>query len=626
MKRGFRIYTLLLSFLWICGVVLLTGCKEDPVLPTLTTANASDITINTAKTGGNVTSDGGADVTARGVCWAISSQPQVSGSHTSDSKGSGIFTSSLNGLTPGTTYYVRAYATNEAGTAYGNEVTFSTNPLTLAVLTTTDVTGITSTSAVSGGTITSDGGAEVTARGICWGPNLNPTIDQNKTLNGAGTGSFTDNITGLTPATTYHVRAYATNSVGTAYGNDLSFTTSAVTPTLTTSAISAITRTTAVSGGNITSNGGAPVVTRGVCWSTSPGPVATGSHTTDGTGNGTFISNITGLSPNTTYYVRAYATNSAGTSYGNELSFPTSPVTAPTLTTTIASGVTLTAAVSGGNITDDNGGAVTVHGVCWNTTGNPTVSGSKTSDGPGSGSFVSNISGLTAGTLYYARAYATNSAGTGYGNQITFSTSVSDIEGNVYKTVAIGTQLWMQADMKATKLNDNTSIPNITDPGVWSGTTEMAYCWYGNNPSYGTTYGILYNWFTVGTGKLCPAGWHVPTHNEFKALEMFLGMTQAQADLFDWRGTDQGTQMKNTSTWSSGGNGTNSSGFTALGGGYRYGATGEFFDMGTVAYWWSSTENTSTDALYRRLDGNNNKVYAQGVRKQGGKFVRCLKD
>ncbi|HBC78155.1 MAG TPA: hypothetical protein DEO60_14960 [Bacteroidales bacterium] len=631
MKMKLRSYTVLLVALWIGEVVFLTGCKPDPVEPTLTTVATSEVTINSAKTGGNITSNGGAEVTARGVCWGTSVQPLISGSHTTDSKGIGVFTSLLTGLTPGTTYYLRAYATNEAGTAYGNEITFSTVALTLPELTTLAVTGITSTGAVSGGNITKDGGVEVTARGICWSSVANPTISDTKTSNGSGPGSFTANITGLTPGSSYHVRAYATNSVGTAYGNDLPFTASAVTPTLTTAAITSPGRTTAVSGGNITNNGGAAVTARGVCWSTSSGPLATGSHTSDGTGNGTFTSNITGLIPSTSYYVRAYATNSAGTSYGNEQFFTTSPVQVPTVTTTAVTGVTLSAAVSGGNITDDNGGTVTARGVCWNTTGNPTTSDPKTTDGSGTGSFPSNIAGLNSGTVYYVRAYATNSAGSGYGTQQRLSTSASDIDGNIYKTVVIGSQLWMQSDLKTTRYNNNTLIPTVTtgsgSNAAWAALTSAACCWYDNNPSYGSTYGMIYNWYAVETNILCPTGWHVPTDDEFKALELSLGMTQAQVDGTLWRGTDQGTQLKSTLTWTPAG-GTNSSGFTGLGSGYRYGVDGGFNSMGSVNYWWSSTLHWSdtTKALYRRLDSVETGVFREGVIKAGGKSVRCLRN
>jgi uncharacterized protein (TIGR02145 family) len=633
MKRKFRFYAVLLITLWIGEVVLLTGCKEHPAVPTLTTAIASNITINTATTGGDITSNGGAEVTSRGVCWGTASQPMISGSHTSDNKGNGIFSSNLTGLTPGTPYYIRAYATNEAGTAYGNEITFSTIALALPELTTIAVTGITSSAAVSGGNIISDGGATVAVRGICWAATTNPTISDSKTSNGSGTGSFSANITGLTPGSAYHVRAYATNSVGTAYGNDLPFTASAVTPTLTTATISSPTRTTAVSGGNITNNGGATVTARGVCWSTSSGPIATGSHTTDGTGNGIFTSNIAGLSPGTTYYVRAYATNTAGTSYGNELWFPTNPVTAPTVTTTSVTGVTMTAAVSGGNITDDNGGAVSASGVCWNTSGTPTISDFKSTDGTGTGSFSSSIAGLAAGTVYFVRAYATNSAGTGYGSQIRFSTSVSDIDGNVYKTVVIGTQLWMQSDLKTTRYNTNTPIPTVTtidlpsSNAAWAALNSDACCWYDNNPSYGSTYGMIYNWYAVETTMLCPSGWHVPSDADFKILEIYLGMTQLEADNSGWRGTNQGTQLKFTSTWTPS-TGTNSSGFAGLGGGYRYGVDGSFNDMGVVSYWWSSSLHwdDTTKALYRRLDSSEAGVYREGVIKAGGKSVRCLKN
>lgn len=627
MKRKFRFYVVLLITMWIGEVLLLTGCKKDPVLATLTTVVPSNITINAATSGGNITSNGGAEVTSRGVCWGTSSQPVIAGPHTSDSKGNGIFISNLTGLTPATIYYVRAYATNEAGTAYGDEVFFSTIALVLPELTTVAVTGITSSSAVSGGNITSDGWADITARGICWAATINPTISDNKTSNGSGTGSFTANITGLTPGSTYHVRAYATNIVGTAYGNDLSFTALAVTPTLTTANISSPTRTTAVSGGNITSNGGAAVTARGVCWSTSTGPVATGSHTSDGTGNGTFTSNMTGLTPGTTYYVRAFATNIAGTAYGNEVFFTTSPVLVPTLTTTGVTGIALTTAVSGGSISDENGGAVTARGVCWNTSGNPTISDPRSSDGTGSGNFTSNLTGLAAGTVYYVRAYATNSAGTGYGSQVRFSTSVSDRDGNVYITVIIGTQLWMQSDLKTTRLNNNTPIPEVTLNTDWMNLTSMGCCWYDNNPSYGSTYGRLYNWYAVETAMLCPSGWHVPNDSEFKTLETYLGMTQPETDNSGWRGTNQGTQLKFTSTWTPS-TGTNSSGFSALGGGYRFGMDGSFNDFGRVSYWWSSSLHWSdtTKAIYRRLDSSETGVYREGVTKAGGKYVRCLKN
>lgn len=194
------------------------------------------------------------------------------------------------------------------------------------VLTTTAVTNITQTTAISGGNIISDGGAAVKARGICISTGRLPTIRDSKTIDGAGTGVFVSNISGLTPNKTYYVRAYATSRKGTAYGNVISFTTQniVVIPVLTTTTISNITETTAISGGKITFNGGETVTARGVCWSTRQTPSISDNKTTDGTGIGDFVSNISGLTPNTTYYLRAYATNSKGTAYGSEMSFTTS--------------------------------------------------------------------------------------------------------------------------------------------------------------------------------------------------------------------------------------------------------------------------------------------------------------
>ena len=191
-------------------------------------------------------------------------------------------------------------------------------------------------------------------------------------------------------------------------------------PVLVTTAVTAITGTTATSGGTVTSDGGEPVTSRGVVWGTSPGS-STYSATT-GSGIGTFSTNLKSLSAATTYYIRAFATNSIGTSYGNELNFTTASV--PTVTTTAISNITENSATSGGTVTATGGAAITAQGVCWSTTANPTISNSFTTNGTTT-PFTSNLTGLTASTTYYVRAYATNSAGTSYGSQISFTTSAA---------------------------------------------------------------------------------------------------------------------------------------------------------------------------------------------------------
>ena len=189
----------------------------------------------------------------------------------------------------------------------------------IPAITITSVPEITATSVTSAVAITNEGGESVTNKGICWSINQNPTIADNKTINDEGSGSFVSSITGLNPGTTYYIRAFATNLVGTGYSSQTTVKTLALAPLLTTAPVSDISDNKATSGGNITNDGGAPVTARGVCWSASQNPTIADSKTSDGTGIGSFTSSLTGLSANSTYYLRAYATNSSGTSYGNQV-------------------------------------------------------------------------------------------------------------------------------------------------------------------------------------------------------------------------------------------------------------------------------------------------------------------
>ena len=225
----------------------------------------------------------------------------------------------------------------------------------------------------------------------------------------------------------------------------------AIPPTVVTTPVSYISTTFASSGGNVTNDGGAAVGSRGVCWNTGGNPTTADSKTIDGTGAGVFTSSVTGLTPGLTYHLRAYAINGAGTGYGDEVVFTTlATLVPPTLTTTALSNIQVTTAVSGGTVTDWGGDSVTARGVCWNTTGSPTIFNSHSLDGAGLGSYASGLSPLTGNTLYYVRAYATNSAGTGYGNELMFTTRTPQADTTV--TVAqdgSGNYLTVQAAFDA---------------------------------------------------------------------------------------------------------------------------------------------------------------------------------
>ncbi len=209
------------QWVFIPGISVLNGMSS---VPTVITNLVSNIKDTSATFGGNVTSDGNATVTARGVCWSTSSNPTIDDSYTTNGNGLGYFTSNITGLMANTTYYVRAYATNTFETVYGNEVSFKTYDL--PTVTTTGVSNIGDYTATCGGEVTLDGNTSVLVRGVCWSISQNPTINNPHTTDGVGVGTFTSYITGLQPTTTYYVRAYATNSVGTAYGEEKSFTTS----------------------------------------------------------------------------------------------------------------------------------------------------------------------------------------------------------------------------------------------------------------------------------------------------------------------------------------------------------------------------------------------------------------
>lgn len=298
---------------------------DGPGLPVVHTHDvASDaVGATTATLSGSVTEAGRSTITSRGFVYSTLQYPTLADGSVSVGGTLGDFSATAGGLQTTTTYYVRAYATNGVGTAYGEQQMFTTLSGLPSVQTAAEVTLLGGGTAQSGGTVTGDGGFSVTARGICWSVSPEPTVSNLHTVDGSGTGTFVSTITGLHSSTTYYVRAYATNANGTVYGEQRTVTTPSGLPTVVTATVTAVTATTAVCGGNVTADGGYAVIQRGVCYSTTPSPTTASPHTTDGSGTGSFVSNLTNLTPNTTYHYRAYATNATGTVYGEERSFVT---------------------------------------------------------------------------------------------------------------------------------------------------------------------------------------------------------------------------------------------------------------------------------------------------------------
>ncbi len=415
--------------------------------PTVATRAVANITATTAELGGNVTSDGGAAVTDRGIVWNTTSPPETGGTVVPMGIGTGEFFATVSDLPTGTLVYFKAYATNTQGTAYSTVQSFT--PSGPPSVNATPASGIGQNSATLGGQVTSNGGGTITATGIVYDLDSDPVTGGTEvpvTVPAPETAPFSTVVGGLLPGTNYWFKAYAQNAAGRVYSSDPAeaFTTLAGPPILNaTPTVANIQATSADLGGTISADGGAAVTERGIVWNTTSPPETGGTVVPMGSGIGTFSQNVSGLPTGQLVYFRAYAINAQGTVYSDIASF--TPVGEPTVTSSYTN-VTHNSAVLGGNVTGNGGSAIIERGIYWNTA-SPATAGTKVAMGSGLGIFSQTVS-LPSGQTIYLVAYATNATTTGYSSpEVSFPT---------------GTEPTVQAS-------------NITFPGVYGKSLRISW-------------------------------------------------------------------------------------------------------------------------------------------------------
>jgi uncharacterized protein (TIGR02145 family) len=429
---------------------------------------------------------------------------------------------------------------------------------------------------------------------------------------------FSDKTVSLN--TNYTYRVYSFNKVGKSiqYSNEVNIKTINL-PTLSTYAIDQISSSGANSGGTVTSDGGSTITALGIVWDTATNPtiaLSTKASSTTSPSLGAFKSSMTGLKESTKYYVRAFATNSAGTSYGNELSFTTNAyVVPPVLSTYAVTEISSSGGVSGGVFSSDGNSSITARGVVWDTATNPTIAlSTKTSDGTGAGSFKSSITGLKANTKYFVKAYAINSAGTSYGNEVSFTTTAA-VSFTFNTVIGANKRVWMDRNLGATRVaTSSTDVEAYGDLYQWGRgadghqsrtsatiTTLSSADQPGNGrfilaPDKPIDWRSPQNnnlWQGVnGTNNPCPSGYRLPTEAEWT--------------------TERDSWSPKTSV------GAFASPLKLPMAGNRTGYDGLIIKVGTIGYYWSSTDyGLSFEGSYTSMSPYS---------RANGFSVRCIKD
>jgi uncharacterized protein (TIGR02145 family) len=646
--------------------IIFSGCKKDRNVETtsIETVSVAIVDANSVKVTSKIMSEGEPTISQKGVCYGMSVNPTLddnllvfSVEDANEVQQLGDFDCLISCLAENTTYYVRAFAQNPYGTLYGKSLSFTT-PVSPRVVT-VGVEDINNQSFIVKGKIANKGSSDIKMYGFCYDKIENPTIEGTHTENVMlESDDFQETISGLDAGVEYYVRAYAVGLGGVAYGEQIKVRTRIV--SVVTDFLGAVTSNSAILNGNVLDDGGYDITDRGFCLSKSQNPTVADSKFQCGSGLGEFAYNVTGLEMSTEYYVRAYAVNSSGIVYGEQRSFKTYGFA--TVTTDDITNITSTSAKCGGNIVSGGGGAILDKGICWSYSPNPTISNSKISLGSGASSFTTTLTGLTVGVTYYVRAYATNITGTSYGSERTFMCKiiysyVDDICGNSYRTVMIGTQVWMAENMRCNKYDTQSELPNdkltiihqsgnyapyyinASDKTEW---TVGSFCHPDNlSESQINKFGYLYNWgaavalstkdqvqartteFLRKRQGICPNGWHIPTRSEWGALCEYLGGVWKDSERGGYYNKG-GNALKTKAGWYYE-NGTDTYGFSALPSGDSYGSANTLYDVGKNACFWTSSPYDQTSAWMLRL-GYWETVSVWYDNKSMGYSVRCIKN
>ena len=582
----------------LVGVVLLItlfvfhSCKKEKgEVPTLTTSDITNITGTSATCGGTITNEGSGTVVERGVCWSKGITPTTVDSRTIEGGGAGSFLSNMTNLDVTTTYYVRAYAMNEAGVGYGMVMSFTTLGQVSTAATQT-ATGVTSTTAILNGVINPNNLSTIVTFEYGTTTDYGQTIPATQSpITGNSSTNVTAELSGLLPGTNYFFRIKTINTLGTTFGSVLSFTTLGQVPTCTTQPARGVTSTTAILPGVINPNYLSTTVTFEYGTTTNYGQTITSPQSPiTGNSNTNVSAELSGLLPETTYHFRIQAINSLGTVYGNDFSFTT-----PTPT-----------------IIDIDGNVYNIIAIGTQVWMKENLKVTRYRNGDLIGTTIPATSSFTGEAEF----------------QWSYKEAITEFSNSLIPLISGGSgNLTFDQMVKEGIIKQPAKINyenQITALGILYNSNMIASMISNRcdsiSAAFPEVYGRLYTWYAVvDTRNVCPEGWHIPTDTEWSTLVTYLGGDAIaggklkESGLVHWNSPNKGA--------------TNESGFNALPAGWRDVFTGDSFkEFGFSEYWWSSTEVYPANGSYMAIYYHSGAIYRNNYDKKTGFSVRCLKD